>query len=530
MNGKHPSPSPDPLDRAPVSRLQSEWIIVGTIALLHFILHLAAIKGFGYFRDELYYLACSDRLGLGYVDQPALSLVFLRGIRSILGSSRFAIRLLPAIAGALWILGTGAITSLMGGRKWAVVLSSAAAFATTGNFFIFHTYSMNFWDLLFWQACFILLILIIRNQNPKLWITFGIVAGLGLENKISILFLLFGLGIGLLATRERRQLKSLYFWAGMVLAVLLFLPYILWNAKHDWPTLEFMANARMVKNAPVTPLEFFFGQVLYNHPLTLIFWTVGLGALLLSKRLKTCRPFGWLFLSIYFLFTIQEAKDYYLAAAYPVLFAAGGIQWDAWIKGKISRQVKVALVGLIVVTGLLLCPLTLPVLSVETTARFAERLGVAGQTSERHETGSLPQHFADMFGWEEWVKVFTAAWDQLDAADRSDCILFVRNYGEAGAIDFFGPAYGLPGASCTHNQYWFWGPPNWNGSTALIVGERHDIEGSREDLLTHFESVDYAATMRNEWAMPYENGRHVFICRRYRHDFSSLWEGEKHFN
>ena len=214
-----------------------------------------------------------------------------------------------------------------------MILASMAAFASTGNFFQFHYYSMNFWDLLFWQACFIILLHIVKTGNAKLWLLFGIVAGVGLENKISILFLLFGLGVGILLTKERKQLKSLYLWGGMGLAVLLFLPYIVWNMTHDWATLEFMHNARMYKNAPVTPIGFFLGQVLYNHPVTSVVWTVGLGALFFSKRLKAYRLLGWLFLSIYILFTIQEAKDYYLAAAYPIVFAAGGIQWDAWLRG-----------------------------------------------------------------------------------------------------------------------------------------------------------------------------------------------------
>jgi hypothetical protein len=454
----------------------------------------------------------------------------LKGIRSILGSSRFALRIVPAIGGVLWILGTAWIVRLMGGKRWAMILASTAAFASTGNFFQFHYYSMNFWDLLLWQACFIILLHIIKTQNARLWLLFGIVAGVGLENKISILFLLFGLGIGLLLTKERKQLKSLYFWGGMGLAVLLFLPYILWNLTHDWATLEFMHNARTYKNAPVTPVGFFLGQVLYNHPVTLLIWAVGLASLFFTERLRPFRLFGWLFLSIYILFTIQQAKDYYLAAAYPILFAAGGIQWEHWLKGATGKWLRPVLAGLIVFSGLALCPITLPILPVQTTARLAQSIGVAQHTSERHEMGQLPQHFADMFGWEGWAEKMAVAWNTLDPAEKEDCVIYVLNYGEAGAIDFFGPEYGLPNAFCTHNNYWYWGPPEWNGTVALIPGISHDRVESQTDLEAHFQSVEYAATTSNPWSMPYENGRHIFVCRHFLGDFSEVWNQDRNMN
>jgi len=508
------------------TRLQDAWP-AGLFAAANLILHLVSIRGFGFFRDELYYIACSDHLALGYVDQPPLSILLLKLVRLLFGDSPTALRLLPALGGAAFVLLAALIVRELGGRSRAMTLASAAAFAATGSHFMFHVYSMNFLDILFWQAGLLVLLRIVQTGRARLWIVFGLVAGLGLQNKTSVLFLLFGIGVGLLLTRERKWLKSPYLWLGGVLAVLLFLPYIAWNAAHGWPMLEFMRNASQFKNVQNTPLGFLLGQILYNNPLTLFVWLPGLLYFFFHREGRKYRIFGWMYVSLFVLFLLQNGKDYYLAGAYPVLFAGGGIAYERWTAAK-RRWFVPAFSAALGAASLVFLPMVLPILPVEKTVSVMRFFGFE-HSQENQDIGLLPQHFADMFGWQEMAAEFARIYGTLAPEGKADCWIYVRNYGEAAAIDFYGPARGLPKASCGHNSYWFWGPPDWHGRAAIILGDFRDTERSFEDLKPHFREVVLAGRTSSPYAMPYENGRSIFICRGFRSNLKEVWTREKNF-
>lgn len=508
----------------------SDYAIISYIALLNFAMHLIAIKGFGYFRDELYYIACSNHLDLGYVDQPPLSILLLKLVRLVFGDSLIAIRILPVLGSAFIVFFTGLIAKELGGKKFALILASIAAFAPIGNFFFFSIYSMNFLDFLFWQSAIYTVIKIIKTDNPKYWLLFGLIVGLGLENKISVLFLCCGIVTGILLTKKRKFLKSKYLWLGVAISGLLFLPYVLWNTTHDWATLEFMHNAKTLKMADVSPLGFLTGQILYNNPPTLIIWLAGLIFFFFNKEGKKYSLFGWMFLSIYILFTLQEAKDYYLAPAYPILFAGGAVQFERWLRKKNWNWLKPLMVVSILVPTLILCPMTLPIFPVEKTVSYIQSLGIESSPGERHEMGVLPQHFADMHGWEDMVATVAQTYRKLPKEDQSQCIIFVRNYGEAGAIDFFGKKYDLPKATCSHNNYWLWGPPKDKTiDVAIIFGTSRNLKSSYEDLTTYFGEVKHAATFQCTYCMPYENNRPIFICRGFNVTIQDIWESQKHY-
>lgn len=495
------------------------------------ILHLIAISRFGYFRDELYYLACSDHLAFGFVDQPPLSALLLKGVRLLLGDSLPAIRLLPILAGVVFIYLTGRLALELGGKHFAVLLSSCAALAQLGTRFSFHVFSMNGFDMLFWTVLILIVVRILRTENPKLWIVFGLCAGIGLQNKISILFLGLGLVVGMMLTGQRKQFRVRELWWGGLTAGLIFLPYVIWNAAHDGATLEFMRNARAFKMSAVSPGDFFLGQLLFNNPAAAPIWLAGLGFLFFHRDGRRFRIFGWMYLTIYLLFTLTQAKDYYLAGAYPVLFAAGAVGFGKFASRPGFRWARPVLVLGILIPGLLLIPIALPILSVERTIAFTDWTGISRGSGERHEQGPLPQHFADMHGWEEMAALFGRAYQCLTPEERADCMIFTRNYGEAGAIDFFGRRLGLPPASSGHNNYWIWGPPeDYRGTAAIIIGDSHDIAASRRDLENYFQEVELAGIFRCRYCMPYENGSPVFICRGARGSMRDVWPEQKHFN
>jgi hypothetical protein len=176
-----------------------------------------------------------------------------------------------------------------------------------------------------------------------------------------------------------------------------------------------------------------------------------------------------------------------------------------------------------------LLPVTLPVLPVEKTIAYNQKIGIEGVPGENHEMGVLPPYFADMHGWEEMVKTVADVYNSLPNAEKKNCVIYVRNYGEAGAIDLLGKKYGLPGATCAHNNYWYWGPPEWDGKTAIIFGWSHSLEDNLQDLESRFENVNLAATFTNPYCMPYESNLQIFTCRNANFDFEEIWQHDKHF-
>src|SRR5438128_11750898 len=211
----------------------------GAIALL---VHLLTNGRYGYFRDELYYIACGRHLALGYVDQPPLSILFLRLSQALLGDSLFAIRLLPALAGAATVALTGAIARELGGRGWAIALACAGSLCALFNLAVGNFFSINAFEPLFWMGAVYLLVRIINGGSPTLWLWLGVVLGLGLENKHSTAFFAAGILVGLLLTSERRHFAEKWIWLGGVIAFAIALPNILWQTLHHWPTYELLSN------------------------------------------------------------------------------------------------------------------------------------------------------------------------------------------------------------------------------------------------------------------------------------------------
>jgi hypothetical protein len=480
-----------------------------------------ALGGYGYFRDELYYLACSDHLAWGYVDQPPLSILVLKVWRTVFGDSLFALRLLPALAGTAVVLLTGRLSRQMGGGAFAQVVASLAAALAPQYLGVCGFYSMNSFDLVFWALLLLVFAKIAAGGEPRLWLAFGAIAGLGAQNKYSVLFLCLGLLVGLLFTPTRRALLSKWPWIGAVIALAIFLPHLYWQAQNGWPTLEFMRNATLHKNAQLSPLGFLGGQVLLMQPANVLLWVPGLLALLFSRDLRTFRALGIAFLAILVVFIEQHGKPYYLSPAYPALFAAGGVVLaricaaHSWLKALLAAP--------IVLVGLLLVPFALPLLPVESFVRYSGSLGVRAGGEERDRPGRLDQHYADMFGWEELAHDVAAVQQGLPPEDRARCAIYAQNYGEAAAIDFFGPPLGLPRALSGHNSYWTWGPGSATGEVLIIVGGR--IEEHRQ----HFRECVEAGRHRSEYARSFEGDLGIFVCRESVQPLAQLWPSLRDF-
>ena len=260
------------------------WIVL--FAALKLCLHVAASSGYGYFRDELYYLACADHLAAGYVDHPPLSVFVLAAVRAVLGESLLALRLTPALLGAGTVALVGAMAKRLGGGRWALILAMTGALVAPQYLALDHFYSMNAFDIFFWALAAFLTIRVAEDETTGGWLALGACLGLGLLNKISVLWLGAGLLVGLLATPMRRSLKTPGPWLAGLVAAVLFAPYVAWEIANGWPTREFVHNATAEKMVQVVPLDFVRGQVDMMLPFTLPLWLGGLVWLFAGRRAR----------------------------------------------------------------------------------------------------------------------------------------------------------------------------------------------------------------------------------------------------
>lgn len=487
------------------------------LALFKLLLHFATSGGYGYFRDELYYLAASKHLDFGYVDYPPFVAMITATTRWLLGDSLFALHFFPAVAGALTVLLAGLMARQLGGGRFAQGLAALAVVVTPVYLAINSLLSMDSFDQLFWVLAVYIVLMILKKDEPRLWLLFGLVAGIGLMTKVTTLYLGAALVIALLLTRGRKYLLSKWLWLGGLMALAIFSPYILWQIAHDWPTLEFWQTYAAAKTYPVTPLEFLSQQIVGAHPLALPLWLAGLGTYFFAAEAKRYRPLGWVYLILYVVFTIQQAKLYFLAATYPMLFAAGALMLEKFIQGRQWHWLKPTYASILVSGGVVVAPLFLPVLPVETFIKYSSLLGGdAGIKTERQETGQLPQHFADRFGWESMVETVAKVYNSLPPEERSGSCILTGNYGQAGAIDLFGETYNLPQAISGHNNYYLWGPRD---CTKVVIA----VAVSPYDLRRAFKEVTFASSTRCEYCMPNENNQSIYVCRDPRVELGEVW-------
>lgn len=507
------------------SRWTSSLAIAFYFALAKLLIHFLFNGGYGYFRDELYFLACGEHLDWGYVDHAPMIALVAKLSRAALGDSLFAIRFLPAVAGAVKVLLTGLLGREFGGRRFSVALACLCVVLAPVYLTIDNLLSMNAFEPVFWMGCVYFIVLAINRQDSRFWIGFGLLAGLGLQNKHSMLIFGLAVFIGLVASPARRFFADKWLWIAGALAFLIFLPNIIWERQHEWATLELLNNVKTVgKNVTLSPLEFIGQQILFLLPLTLPVWLAGLWFFFFDADGKRYRLLGITYLALLLLMIMMKGKNYYLAPVYPMLFAGGAVFWERLLAGKrYARWLRVAYPLILVAGGALLAPMSLPILPVETFIRYQQTLGIKPPRSEVGHIGPLPQHFGDMFGWPEMVEVVASVYHNLPAGERGLTAIYASNYGEAGAIDFFGPRYGLPKAISPHQNYFLWGPRDYTGAVLII------LQADREELERGCRSVEEAATLNHPFAMAEEHYT-IFICRGLKQPLSQLWPSLKHWN
>lgn len=478
---------------------------------------IAPLWGYGYFRDELYYIVCGRHLTWGYVDQPPLVALQTRISESLFGLSLVGLRLLTALAGAIKVFLTGMLTWALGGSRRAQALAMTGVLFAIVFLAIDNYLSMNSFEPVFWMGMMLAVILIARGGDPRWWLLFGVLGGLGIENKHSTVFFLTALLLGLIVSPERRILLNRWVGAAAALIVLLALPNLLWQIHYHWPTWQVLSNIRhSTKNERYSSPGFVGQQILILGPINVLLWAAGLGWLLISKNARNARFVGIAFVLFFALMFLLSAKHYYLAPFYPVLFAAGAIAWS-----HTPKAVFAAVFSLVILFGAVLLPTAVPVLPPRTLIAYSHALHLHLSSGETNKTGPLMQQYADMFGWPQMTAEVARVYWSLSPPERSRARVFGQNYGEASAVNVLGPRYGLPRIGISgHQNYFFWGPQGYDGKVLIVIG------GNPVEMRKLFDSVILAGHTDDPYSMPYEH-LPIYICRGLKQPFDLFWAARK---
>ncbi|HZP33363.1 MAG TPA: glycosyltransferase family 39 protein [Candidatus Acidoferrales bacterium] len=497
--------------------------LVTAFAAAAFGLHLLTASRYGYFRDELYYAACGQHLAWGYVDHAPLIAAIYWFTRRLFGDSLVSLRLLPALSAAGKVVLTSWMVRELGGRRFAQCLAAVIVFFCPIFLTMDSFLSMNSFEPLFWMGCVAVAMYIVKGGSPRLWLLFGLIAGVGILNKHSTLFFGLAFFVSLLITSGTRYLKNIWIWLGAAIAFVIFLPNLLWEIRYHFPTIEVLQNAARLKNAPVSWYGFLAEQALLVHPLAFPVVLAGLWFFFRSKAGRSYRFLGWTYVFVLLLMLVLKGRIYYVAPIYPMLFAAGAV----WVESKVERSqwqwLQQAILIPLTVGGIVAAPLALPILPVDAAARYSNFWDIHKVRVENYDSGRLPQFYADMFGWQNQAKVVASVYKNLPAEDRGRCTILAANYGEAGAIDYFGGKYGLPRAISPHNNYYLWGPRNGPADVVIAVGM--DLHKLR--LL--FGDVQQASMIIEPYAIPEESNLPVYVCRNPRVPLSQAWPWLKFF-
>ena len=492
-------------------------LLVG-LAALSLVMHLVtvAISPYGIHRDEFLYMAMGEHLRLWRMDFPPGIAIVSRVMRGLLGDGLLAVRLAPALAGAALVLLAGLTAREMGGGRGAQLLAALAILLNPLFVRAAALFQPVVFDQLAWTVALYALMRLGREDRPRWWLLLGAAGGIGLLFKFSIGFIGVGVLAALLLGPLRRSLLTRWPYVALGLALLLGSPAIVGQVRLGYPVVGQLGDLQQTQLERVGPVEFLTGHLLYG-PATLL-GLAGLAALLAWRPLRPYRGVGIACLASVALLLLFHGKPYYGGPIYPVLVAAGAVAIGGVASGRTGTLLRGASAAALILYGLLVLPLGLPVLAPPAMARYAAALGVTEATETNSgEVLELPQDYADMLGWEEQVRTIAGVYRSLTPEQQRAAVIVAGNYGEAGAIDYYGPRHGLPKAVSAAGSYWFFGPGSRTGEVVIAVGV------PRDSLVPVFDSVRTAAVSRQRWVVPEEREVPVQLAFGIRAPLQAIW-------
>jgi len=507
----------------------TENAIIAYLFIFKILFHLLHPE-YGYLRDELFYIAISDQFSFENLDVLPLTPLLLKLFTTIFGYSLKSLHFASALCGASSLLVACLITRELGGKIYAILLTGI--FVLFSGYLIFGAiFTYDSLDFLIWIFAIYLLVRILKENNPKLWILLGFVLGLGLFNKLTILFLGLAIFVSLWLLPIRKYFKSQWIWLAGIIALLFSLPFIIWQSQHNWYFVgiaaDYSGGLAYVTSFP----EYLWSQLLPNNIFSFPVWITGLGLLLFSHKWKPYRLFGFMYIFLFFLFFFIGAKFYFLIPMYSILLAVGSIKIEEFFENRDSQKTRTEIARIVLPVSYVLLsipflPMIVPILPVEQLVKYTAVLGVdAGVQTENHQLNQLPQHIADRFGWEEMVDQVAEVYDSVRSDQNSDVGLLTENWGQASALHLFGRKYDLPEPVSLHGWYYF-----ETLRTHEIVDNYISIGLSQDGLKTTFEDVIPCGIFTHPYCMPHENNKPIYLCRKPKFDLKQYWLVDRNIN
>jgi hypothetical protein len=498
-----------------LKRIPAEWLI----ALVVGVVHLAVAGRYDLFRNELYFIVCGRHPDFGFVDQPPL-VPLVAAATQLFGDNPWLLRLPAVIAAAGLVVLTGSLARLLRGNATSAWIAALAAGIAPALGALTTTLTTATFEPIAWTAFAYLLAraVILEERGAILWA--GLVAGLAMEAKYGIAFWLIPLGAGIIMTPARRILFWPQFWLGVLIGAIVAAPSLIWQAVHGWPFFEVHAN-HLAKgtNFTGTPIRFEVIQLFATNILLAPLWITGVIAPFCWAPLKPARFLSIGLIGATLLVYLAHGKDYYLFAAYPALFAVGAV-----VIAQIRPIIRTLWLAAALMVSLAFAPIVLPILEPPVLAAYLAWTHLAPPPSEAAGVGApLTQLFSDELGWRALEKQVAAVYRSLPADERARTAILAVDYGEAAALDVYGRQDGLPPALCGQNQYFLWGDHGYDGTTIIHVN------GDPDRWRRGCESVDIVGKFGVPYAMPYENGRPIFICRGLRRSLGEIWDRLKRY-
>ncbi|MBL0765512.1 ArnT family glycosyltransferase [Marivirga atlantica] len=492
--------------------MKKYWLLLTVLVSVKLILHLFGNINYGFHRDELLHLSVSEHLAWGYFEFPPM-IAFIGKIASaVFGYSLGGIRLFSTLAGISILLLSCTIAKEMG-AKWKGILLTGICILAFLPFYRNHTlFQPVAFNQLIWTIGFYSIVRYANTSKNKYLIITGIILGLGLLTKYTILVWAFGVFTGLLVAYRGKILSNKWFYLSGLLALLIFLPNLIWQLQNDFPLLQHLQALKDSQLDKADKLNFITEQLeLFN---TLIISLIGLIALLALKTLKKYRSLGISILVIFITMWIVDAKAYYVFGIYPALFAAGSTQIEKWFNKKPVWLYTIA--GIVFLLPLYFIPQLTPILPIEQYLAYKE----LKQENGRYE---LTGDYADMFGWEEQVALVDSVYNSLSEQERNNCVIWAENYGEAGAVQIIGDKYGLPDPICRHGSFWSWGYGNPEAEVWISLGN----EAGAVNYV--FDSVTLIKTIKHPYAIEEENNIPLYLCRNPKIDIPQWWTDSRKY-
>jgi hypothetical protein len=509
-------PSPDGSGLPPRPAFATSLVLLSAAIKLALHLTVNLRTPYGFHRDELLYLGMGRHLRLWGMDFPPGVAIVAEVSRTLLGDSLTAIRFLPAAFGSALVVLAALIARELGGGRIAQGL--AAFCVLTSPLFLRSANLLQpvVMDQLIWTAALYALLRLCRGYGPGGWLLLGLVLGLGALTKFSVAIIGLGITIAVLASPLRTAFLTPWPWIGLASALAIGAPSFVGQIRLGFPVLAQMADLRASQLDRITPGAFLLGQLLWG-PAVLLAIT-GLYGLLAAPAFRSFRALGWSCVAAFVILVLLQGKAYYAGPLYPALFAAGAVLLERASHGLAGEILQVGTVAVLFAFAVVTFPLGVPILPPPAMAGYASALGVtAAVRTNTGQIGALPQDFADMLGWEQQVAMVARVYHGLPAHQRERAVLVAGNYGEAGALDYYGPRYGLPGVVSPAGSYWFFGPGNLPGEVVVTIGI---TEG---ELRRYFDSVETAARVSNPWAVEEERSLTVNIGTRPRMTLQEVW-------